>query len=318
MGNLGEFPMNTSTYAIRNYRPEDFDPLSRLVAEAGKKAGCSFTISAQDVIEGLGRPYHFPESNLFVAEKAENLVGYIDVTPELEIGRVVLSYFVNPDPGGRGLAPRLIECAIGRARDLKAKRAHVNIPPGNTLARKVLRKMGFKFIRDFLELGLDLFTADVPDRRKVGPQCRHMKRGEEDQLVHIQNRSFADTWGFNPNTVEEIVYRLGLSNRSPADIILAFDAGNVVGYCWTRVYVGEWEKGKIGKGRIYMIGVDPDHRGKGVGKELLRAGLSYLESKGLGDVELTVDSNNKAARALYQSVGFGIRTRSLWYERELG
>jgi ribosomal protein S18 acetylase RimI-like enzyme len=64
-----------------------------------------------------------------------------------------------------------------------------------------------------------------------------------------------------------------------------------------------------------MLGVDPDHRGRGIGKEVILAGLSYLKGKGLGIVELTADSENEAARALYRSAGFQVRRRSLWYEK---
>ena len=64
-----------------------------------------------------------------------------------------------------------------------------------------------------------------------------------------------------------------------------------------------------------MLGVDPDYQGRGVGKRVLLAGLSYLKSKGLQVAEVTVDSKNKNAYALYRSVGFKIRTSTLWYEK---
>jgi mycothiol synthase len=64
-----------------------------------------------------------------------------------------------------------------------------------------------------------------------------------------------------------------------------------------------------------MVGTDPDYRGRGVGRRVLLAGLAHLRSKGLPVTELTVDSENKVARALYRSVGFEIRTSSLWYEK---
>jgi mycothiol synthase len=307
--------MSNLPYIIRNYRAEDFDTLVQLVAEVGKREGSSFSLSLQDVIESLHRPNHFPEDNLFIAERAGNIFGYVDVTAELEIGRIVLSCFVHPEYRGTDVATKLIERVTARARKLKVKRVHVNISQESMKTRNLLTEMGFRYIRRFLELGLDLSEVHVPDMGRMGPRYRQMKSGEEEKLVHIQNRSFADTWGFNPNTVEELVYRIGLPNCSPEDIILACDGGNVIGYCWTRIYVGEDNVTRAVKGRIYMLGVDPDHRGEGIGKDVLLAGLSYLKSKGLGMVDLTVDSKNKAARALYSSAGFQIRTRSLWYEK---
>jgi mycothiol synthase len=64
-----------------------------------------------------------------------------------------------------------------------------------------------------------------------------------------------------------------------------------------------------------MLGVDPDYRGKGIGKKLLLAGLARLKGKGLQVAELTVDSENKATCALYKSVGFKVQTSSFWYEK---
>jgi len=64
-----------------------------------------------------------------------------------------------------------------------------------------------------------------------------------------------------------------------------------------------------------MLGVDPDYRGKGIGKELLLAGLAHIKSKGLQVAELTVDSENEAACALYQSIGFQVRSNTFWYEK---
>jgi mycothiol synthase len=316
MGNLGEFPMNTSTYAIRKYRPEDFDGLVQLLAEMGNK-GWSGSVTPRDVIESLGRPHHSPEDNLFIAEKEGDVVGYVDVTAELKIGRVVLSCLVRPAFRGNGVATELIERAIGRAGELKVKRAHVNISEESMTTRELFMNMGFGYIRHFLELKLSLSEFHVPNMGGIGPRYRHMQGGEEDKLVGIQNRSFADTWGFNPNTLEEIIYRIGLPNCSPKDVILACDGDNVIGYCWTRIYPGETKVARDGKGRIYMLGVDPDHRGKGIGKDVLLAGLCCLKSKGLGMVELTVDSKNKTACALYQSTGFQIRAKSLWYEKVL-
>jgi mycothiol synthase len=64
-----------------------------------------------------------------------------------------------------------------------------------------------------------------------------------------------------------------------------------------------------------MLGVDPDYRGRGISKLALQAGLAYLKEKGIGTVELTVDSENRVAYSLYKSSGFRVLTRSLCYEK---
>ena len=66
-----------------------------------------------------------------------------------------------------------------------------------------------------------------------------------------------------------------------------------------------------------MLGVYPDYRGKGIGRRLLLAGLAYLRSKGVKVAVLTVDSENRPACALYHSIGFEVKTSSLWYEKSV-
>jgi mycothiol synthase len=309
--------MSNSTYIIRNYHSEDFDKLVQLGAEVQELGQTGCPISPLDLIESVGQPNHSSENNLFIAEREGEIVGFADVRLELNIGRVVLRWMVHPKHHRRGLAVKLVDRAICRTRDLGITTIHVNILRDSPMAKQLLTQMGFIFIRRFLELRLDLSKTHLPEISKISPRCRPLQPTEEGRLTQLQNRSFTGTWGFNPNTVEEIIYRISLPNSSPGDIFLTFDSDKPIGYCWTRIE--SWEKKAPGEGtgRIYMLGVDPDYRGKGFGRQLLLVGLSYLKSKSLRVVELTVDNENKAARALYESVGFKLWTTSLWYEKRL-
>ena len=98
---------------------------------------------------------------------------------------------------------------------------------------------------------------------------------------------------------------------------MAFDSDKPVAYCWTGIYFSKDKGPGERMGRIYMLGVEPDYRGRGLGRQILLAGISYLESKGVRVVELTVDRENRVAYALYTSVGFKPWKSSLWYEKRL-
>jgi mycothiol synthase len=185
------------------------------------------------------------------------------------------------------------------------------------MAKELLARMGFTLVRRFLELRLDLYKRHLQEIGNHPPYYRPLQSGEGESLTQLQNRCFAGSWGYNANTLEEINYRIKLPNCSPEDIILAFDSDKPIGYCWTRINPQKNKAPSEGTGRIYMLGVDPDYQGRGLGRQLLLIGLSYLKSKGLRVVELTVDHENKAARTLYKSVGFKLWTRSLWYEKKL-
>jgi len=305
---MSDFP-----YVIRNYHPDDFDNYVRLKVEAEKLDARGCCTSLKVLSERLSRPNYHPEQDLFIAEAAGKVIGYIDITPELSIGRVLLDCLVHPQHRRKGLAKELSYYGIRRAKELGARVVHVNITQDNVAAKNLLSELGFEPVRRFFELRLQLSKARLPDVERTALLYHHLQCGEEDELAQIQNCSFADTWGYNPNTTEEIVYRVNLSNCSPRDVILASEEDKPIGYCWTRI---KMEKG-ASKGQIYMLGVDPNHRGRGIGRLLLLAGLSYLTSRGVAVAELTVDSQNRVASALYKSVGFKISSTTLWYEKVL-
>jgi len=317
---MSETNMNNPLYTIRNYQPADFDEFVRLNIEAERLEPGGRTVRPQLVAERLDRPGYSPEQDLFVVATAGSIIGYIDVTAELRTGRgwIVLDCWVHPQYRRQGLARKLLDRATRCAQELGVEVARVNIAEENTVTRNVLSRLGFQYVRRFLELRLEL--ADLPglDVDPAALGCRHLQPGEEGKLTGIQNRSFAGNWEYNPNTLEEVTYRINQNNCCPEDVVITCDGEAVVGYCWTEINgAGESPPPDERKGRISMLGADPDYRGKGVGKRVLLAGLAYLKSKGVTVAELTVDSENKAARALYGSVGFQAGKSSLWYEKPL-
>jgi mycothiol synthase len=309
--------MSTPAYIVKNFHPDDFSSYVELNLEAAHLAPTGHPASSQALSEELCRPNYLPERDLFLAELAGKVIGYMDVRAELGIGRAVLDCLVHPEHRRKGLATELFHHASRRARELGARVAHVNTPEDNIAARALLSKLGFRFARRFLNLTLELSEARLLDEEKVALPGRHLQRGEQAELTRIQNRCFAGTWGYNPNTLEEIVYRLKLTGSSPEDVILVCQGDRLAGYCWTLTSPGASAAAGANVGRIYMLGVDPDYRGRGIGKRALLAGLAHLKSKGIQVVELTVDSENTAACALYKSGGFRISSTSAWYEKAL-
>lgn len=308
--------MRNSTYNIRNYDSKDFEKLVQLVTEVEELGRPYCSISLFDLFESLNQSGPYSKNNLFIAERSGEIVGYVEVKPELNIGRAVLRWLAHPCHRRGELTVRLVDRAVHRSRELGIMTLHANIFQDSG-AKRFLTRMGFTFVRRFLELRLDLAEMVLPEMSEIAPRCRSLQPGEEGRLTQLQNRSFAGTWGFNPNTTEEIMYRISLPNSSPDDIFLIFDSDKPVGYCWTRIEFRKKKATGDETGRIYMLGVDPDYRGRGLGRQLLHVGLSYLKSKGLRVAVLTVDSENKAARVLYKSVGFEFWKSSLWCEKRL-
>lgn len=310
--------MNKPRFQVREYVPGDFAGYVQLHVDAERADRAGHRTSLTALCEVLGRPNFLPEKDLFVVEGDGGVLGCAKLTPELGIGRVIIECLVHPQHRRRGLATRLCRAAEGRVASLGARVVQGSFVEGNSAAEGLASALGFRFVHCFLELEIGLSRMELPAAAPADARCRHLRLGEEAVLSDLQNRSFAGTWGYNPGTVEETAYRLGLSGSSPEGVVLLEEGDTTVGYCWTTVdaegdaAAGGW------RGRIHMIGVLPAHRGQGLGRQALTAGLAYLKGKGVEDVDLSVDSENAVACALYESVGFTTRTITRWYEKAVG
>ena len=302
---------------IRPYRTEDHDSLIQFWEELAGLEPNSDQVVVRDLIDNLDRPNHSPELNVFVAEKKGIITGYIDVIPEQEIGRAIIQYLVHPAHRLKWIPEKLVEYAVERAVTLGVKKVQVNIPEDDKAGERLFAKMGFHFVRRFLELRLDLSKTHKSEFTLKDYPCRPMAEGEIEKLTKLQNRSFLDTWGFNPNTPEEISYRIRLPNASFEDITLCFVRDVPIAYCWAKIKFDERTFMDGQEGRIMMLGVNPDYQGKGLGKKVLMKGLTRLKNRGVRIVDLTVDGENHVARALYESLGFELRAHSLWYQKDL-
>ena len=303
----------STDYVFRNYRPADFDALLQLKNMAAALAADGGYLSSQAIHSLLGRPGYTPEQDLFIAEISGDVVGYLDINAETKIGRAVLEALVLPEHRRQGIARELFRQAAARAKVMGAKVAHVNVREDNTTGRLVLEKAGCSPVRRFYELTVDLAVVPEPSV-PAGFSIRPLREGEEAMLAELQNHSFADSWGYNPNTTEDIEYAVSVNENVRELILLAVDRDRPVGYHWMSI-----EHDGQGKtwGRVSMLGVDPDYQGKGIGRVLLLAGLSCLKDRGLQFARLTVDSENLAANTLYLSIGFKKSDTSLWYEKVL-
>ena len=309
--------MSQNYFKIRNYRHDDFDNYVQLHLEANRLDRSGRFISKQRLAEALGHPNFHPEDDLFVAEFDNTIIGYAGAVLEAAIHRAILECIIHPHHRKKSIATELIRRTLRHAEASNIKAAQVCIPEANLPGKTLALRMGFKFIRYFYELTLDLDNMRLPD---MGPSefvIRSLGPDEEDKLTQIQNRSFAGSWGFNPNTPDEIAYRINLSSCSPGNIMIVYLKNKPIGYCWTRIFAEERSAAGSLKGEIHMLGVDPDYRGKGIGRNVLLAGLADLKTKGVTIVELTADGEEPVALGLYASVGFEVCSRTEWYEKKL-
>jgi mycothiol synthase len=103
----------------------------------------------------------------------------------------------------------------------------------------------------------------------------------------------------------------------PSGFLLHERDGRLAGFCWTKVHPASPDSGDPPLGEIYVIAIDPDFQGLGLGRALLLAGLDSLADRGLTTAMLYVEAENEPALSLYRDEGFALHQRHRWYRAEL-
>ncbi|UCD78220.1 MAG: GNAT family N-acetyltransferase [Desulfobacterales bacterium] len=309
--------MSGDFWTIRNFQPSDFEDYLRLLLESEMQNQSGRHVSRSLLADALEHPRYHPENDLFLAQGDKRIIGFISVFREPGIGRGLLDGLVHPLHRRKGVATELFDHAVRHAKAAGCSRVQICIAENNLGARQLFARLGLRFIRHFFGYRMDLTAVQLPEIKMDDYVFRSLRPGEEDQLTAIQNRAFTGTWGFNPNTRDEIFHRIHSNSCSPENVIMVYQKDKPVAYCWTRIFHEEHSGRGASKGEIHMLGVDPDYRNQSIGKNVLAAGLSYLKQRGINRVELTADSQEKAALALYESAGFEKYKQIEWYEKSL-
>ncbi len=108
-----------------------------------------------------------------------------------------------------------------------------------------------------------------------------------------------------PETPQGYAHYLGSQLRRKDSVLLvAEDAGAVIGYAWARMEGMDWMTLRGPAGVLNDLVVDAAARGRGIGRMLLEASLVELKARGAPRVVLSTAARNEAAQRLFAAAGF--------------
>lgn len=229
-------------------------------------------------------------------------------------------WLTGPDPldarlgGERGVAfAELVRALAEQGLARGAAAVHWESEGRANEVDEVARRAEMPVRRDILLLERALPVA-VADTTPIPVRALRPGTADEAAWVRCNNRSFAR----HPDQGQETLASLHATMAEPWFDAAGFlvvdgdpsvdDGGGLDGFCWTKVHPAA--DGEAAAGEIYVIGVDPDAGGRGLGPALVLAGLAHLAEQGLTRALLYVDADNVAARRMYDRLGFATtRTR---------
>jgi mycothiol synthase len=213
---------------------------------------------------------------------------------------------VHPDSRRRGHGRRLFEAGLEIAGGSGSDEIRLYVPFGVS-AEAFARAMGMTYQSSLWRLSLGTDTAVPEPALPAGVVARTF--GDWLPLrryVDLLNVTFVDHPGPVSWTYDQLEYAHGRPDFDPTSILLVSPVGrpdDPVAFARTAMEPAA-EAGASPVGEVRLVGVLPEWRGRGLGRELLRWGVAHLRGRGAGPIQLSVEAENGLALGLYRRTGF--------------
>jgi mycothiol synthase len=195
-------------------------------------------------------------------------------------------------------------------RDADGRLVLLEAEPAGPDDGRVAEAAGLVLVREVLQLRRPLPAAEPPPL-----EVRPFRPGADDEaFLAVNNRAFRWHPDQSDWTTEDLRRAEAEPWFDPEGFLLHERDGRVVGFCWTKVHPATSDDPAMGE--IYVIAVDPDVAGQGLGRALTLVGLDHLAGHGLAVGMLHVEGTNVAARRLYDQLGFRLHGAHRWWGPE--
>jgi mycothiol synthase len=280
---------------VRTFRPGD-EPAILAVIDAALPVDRPPGTTRQDLVHAVDRLAGDPAGTL-VALEGDEIVGYC--TPRHD------DLTVHPAFRRRGHGRRLVAAALDMLRARGQSNLILYGPADRPAAAGFIEALGFTYTSSLwlFELAPEIavptpaFPSDVTVRTYRHPD-------DLAAFVRLANASFVDHPTPMTFTETVVAHTHGLPDFDPGGIVLLVsrdDPERLIG--WAKAEHEIVESGER-RGYVAFVGVVPEWRGRGLGRELLRWAIGYCRDAGSSTIELNVEAANDRALELYRRTGF--------------
>jgi mycothiol synthase len=166
-------------------------------------------------------------------------------------------------------------------------------------------------VRELYQMRRPLPVDDVPRPAEPLATRPFVVGRDEDAWLEVNNRAFATHPDQGHWALPTLAERMQEPWFDAAGFLLHEEGGRLAGFCWTKVHDSTPPLGEI-----YVIGVDPDFHGRGLGEALVLAGLDDMTTRrGMRIGMLYVEADNTPALRLYRKLGFTVHQSDRAYDR---
>ncbi|MCC5579697.1 mycothiol synthase [Microtetraspora sp. AC03309] len=241
-----------------------------------------------------------PGARAVLIYEGGTIAGFAHLDPADPVEGTGGELVVRPALRGRGLGRRLLEAVLAETGGRVRLWAHGDHPAAGALAASAGLSRARSLWQMRRPLDAPFPSVSVPE----GVRLRTFVPGEdEDAWVALNALAFSTHPEQGAWTREDLELREREPWFDPDGFFLAVRDDSLAGFHWTKVHEGDGQD-REPVGEVYVVGVDPAEQGSGLGRALTLAGLEHLRSRGLAQVMLYVDEENRAAVRLYESLGF--------------